>query len=509
MKLKCFLISVVLFSISLSQDKIPPTYMASFGSVSINGKLYNQISFKPEFTMGKVGLGLDLYFYFDEDGNIYDRDWDFSTPEASLKTMLDKIYYIRYGMPVDKTYFRIGTLPKRTMGHGILVSNYANDIDYPQTRRIGFDFRYTFSGFRLELLHSNIKEFSHAGLLGLRTVFPLIPTIDMGFSVVTDLDQNFGLPDSDNDSFPDDWDDFPDDGTLWNEFQGEIHDLESNFNCTYDVDETINDCPEHVATTISDYHALWNADIAMNSLPKDAVSGVAIDLTYKINDKIKLFSEFAQLSGDTKNPYTDDTNFNTNLGFGFIPIGLEATFNSVVFTLDYRESSENFIFHYWDKNYEHNRSSVSIANDEKKVITKESLLYQFGKQKGGSVGFIANISKYLKFSVNYLYLKGDKWDSAQQMYVHDKNNSFYSKFEIDTSMIPKVEIAEIFYQQTNTKNPLKFKNNENTLFGYNIGVSLANNLSLILKGRKTYVYNSETEDYTPIKNTQIETSVYF
>ena len=142
-------------------------------------------------------------------------------------------------------------------------------------------------------------------------------------------------------------------------------------------------------------------------------------------------------------------------------------------------------------------------------LTKESLLYQFGKQKGGSIGFIANISKYLKFSVNYLYLKGDKWDSEQQMYTNDKNNSFYSKFEIDTSMIPKVEIAEIFYQQTNTKHPLKFKNNENTLFGYNIGVSLANNLSLILKGRKTYVYNSETEDYNPVKNTQIETSVYF
>ena len=28
---------------------------------------------------------------FDEDGNIYDRDWDFSTPEASLKTIIDKI----------------------------------------------------------------------------------------------------------------------------------------------------------------------------------------------------------------------------------------------------------------------------------------------------------------------------------------------------------------------------------------------------------------------------------
>ena len=76
-------------------------------------------------------------------------------------------------------------------------------------------------------------------------------------------------------------------------------------------------------------------------------------------------------------------------------------------------------------------------------------------------------------------------------------------------MIPKVEIAEIFYQQTNTSNPLKFEHNENTLFGYNIGISLANNLALMLKGRKTYVYDSESETYNPVKNTQIETSIYF
>ena len=60
-----------------------------------------------------------------------------------------------------------------------------------------------------------------------------------------------------------------------------------------------------------------------------------------------------------------------------------------------------------------------------------------------------------------------------------------------------------------TNNPLKFDRNENTLFGYNIGISLANNLALMLKGRKTYVYDSEAEKYTPVKNTQIETSIYF
>ncbi|MBI44608.1 MAG: hypothetical protein CMG66_00380 [Candidatus Marinimicrobia bacterium] len=509
MKLKYFIISIILFSLSLSQEKIPPTYMASFGSVTINDKLYNQISFKPEFTMGKVGLGLDFYFYFDEDGNIYDENWDFSTPEASLKTILDKIYYIRYGMPTDTFYFKIGALPKQTIGHGILVSNYANDIDYPQTRRVGFDFRYTFSGFRLEVLHSNVKEPSSAGLFGLRTVFPLVPNIDMGFAVVTDLDQNSGLPDSDNDSFPDDWDDFPNDGTLSNYYQSMIQNLQEDFNCTY-YDENDSDCPQGINSTIFEYNEMWNQDIAISNLSKDNVSGISLDLTYKISDKVRLFSEFAQLTGDTKNPYPDNTIFNTNLGYGFIPIGLEATFNAIKLTIDYRQSSENFIFHYWDKNYEHNRAMVSIVNeDQKEVVTKESLLYQFGKQKGGSFGFIANISKYLRFSVNYLYLRGDKWDSSVSRYVSDKNNSFYSKFEIDTSMIPKVEIAEIFYQQTNTANPLKFKNNENTLFGYNIGITLANNLALMLKGRKTYVLDHETGEYNPVKNTQIETSLYF
>ena len=347
MKLKCFLISVVLFSISLSQEKIPPTYMASFGSVTINDKLYNQISFKPEFTIGKVGLGLDFYFYFDQDGNIYDRDWDFSTPEASLKTILDKIYYIRYGMPADMFYFKVGALPKQTMGHGILVSNYANDIDYPQTKRIGFDFRYTFSGFRLELLHSNVKEPSSAGLFGLRTVFPIIPTIDMGFSVVTDLDQNSGLPDSDNDSFPDDWDDFPDDGSLWNEHQNTVHILESQYLADCPDDNNQNEICSELQSVISYYNMLWNETEAINNLSKDNVSGVGLDLTYKVNDKIKFFSEFAQLNGDTKNPYNDDTDFNTNLGYGFIPIGLEATFNAVKFTIDYRQSSENFIFRFF------------------------------------------------------------------------------------------------------------------------------------------------------------------
>ena len=48
---------------------------------------------------------------------------------------------------------------------------------------------------------------------------------------------------------------------------------------------------------------------------------------------------------------------------------------------------------------------------------------------------------------------------------------------------------------------------ENTLIGYNFGMELANNMTLIFKGSKTYVF--EDDGYKSIKNTQIETSIYF
>ena len=64
---------------------------ASIGSVTIDGKIYNQISMRPEFEFGKFGLGLDLYFYIDDEGSFYDKSWDFSDGKA-LETLLDKVY---------------------------------------------------------------------------------------------------------------------------------------------------------------------------------------------------------------------------------------------------------------------------------------------------------------------------------------------------------------------------------------------------------------------------------
>ena len=49
-----------------------PLWTGSFGTVSIDGETYNQILLRPEFNLGKWGVGFDFYLYIDGDGNIYD-----------------------------------------------------------------------------------------------------------------------------------------------------------------------------------------------------------------------------------------------------------------------------------------------------------------------------------------------------------------------------------------------------------------------------------------------------
>tara|TARA_Y100000996_G_C22260625_1_gene535771 strand:- start:51 stop:668 length:618 start_codon:yes stop_codon:yes gene_type:complete len=205
--------------------------------------------------------------------------------------------------------------------------------------------------------------------------------------------------------------------------------------------------------------------------------------------------------------------------------------------MDYRKNSDNFIFSYWDKNYDHNR----IMENNGTLITKESTLYKYGSQKGINLGLEANVSKFFKFSLDYAKMKGNIWKSGScnnsvynnpldcennqwqnpdddddslangewtnSAYSKEKNNSLYLKLQIDTSSIPQVQIAEVFYQQTNSRNPFQFKPNQNSLFGYNVGINLSNNMIVVLKGRKSFEFNEN--GYKPVHSTQIETSVYF
>ncbi|SVB62052.1 uncharacterized protein METZ01_LOCUS214906, partial [marine metagenome] len=117
----------------ISQDS---GFTGSVGTVTINGKVYNQISLRPVIHIGELGIGLDLYLYFNDEG-MYWESWDFSNGGTVYRTIIDKIYFLQWGQPGDNLYGIVGALPSVTLGQGILINNYSNLMEYPQVRQIG------------------------------------------------------------------------------------------------------------------------------------------------------------------------------------------------------------------------------------------------------------------------------------------------------------------------------------------------------------------------------------
>jgi hypothetical protein len=104
-------------------------WQAMYGATMIDNKLYYQLGILPELKFWRLGLGLDLSLYFDEDGNMRKGDWK----------VQNKVLYLRYGEKDKGFYTRIGALPEVTLGHGFIMSRYTNMLYYPSTKTIGVE----------------------------------------------------------------------------------------------------------------------------------------------------------------------------------------------------------------------------------------------------------------------------------------------------------------------------------------------------------------------------------
>jgi hypothetical protein len=474
----------------------------SIGTVTLNGQVYNQLSIRPEIPIGKLGVGLDIYLYFNDEGMYWDS-WDFSSGGSAYKTIIDKIYYLRWGQPGDNLYFMAGALPSVTLGQGILVNNYSNIMEYPQVRQVGLNLQAKVAGFGIELIHSNFKS-ATPGVLGIRGSRAIIPKLSLGVSLVTDLDQLAGLPDSDGDNYPDYYDFYPDDATKWDDYSGDsllfnnLHDYYELENSGISLEDFLN-----ILTVSKSNYSPENAT-------KDPVSGLALDVTYSLSEKVTLYSQVGFLIGEIDTlinensiSYTDKT----KLGWGLVPIGVRTKLGPINLLAEYRMGFERFVFNYWDRAYDVNRVFVDASG----VSTRESQLYLYGELNGFYVQADMSVMNLFTLSSGYQYMQGEKWDKDLNKYeTGETNKTFLSTIAINPSLIPKVGKAEVFYQQSNVPNPFDFTPTPSTLWGYNVGVEVSSGVMLMYKARTTYISDLDNPgEFKPVESIQIETQFIF
>ena len=516
---------VVLITFVQSQDVMDKSVQGAFGAVTIDGKIWNQIALRPIIPIGKISLALDIVFYIDQDGNIHDDEWDFSSGEKSKNSIIDKIYYIRYGKKWDPFYFQIGALDNVTMGHGILVNNYSNTILYPQVRKVGMEAKFQAFGLDFYGFTNDFKE--NFGLTGLRVSGPAPGGIKVGGSIAFDRNQYLGLKDSDSDGRPDLVDDFPNNSNYWLDTDGDgLADVLSE-ELDIDGDGITDTLDSDVPGWPLDTSIVLDTDIIRKPEPLNvdekvrSISALSFDVSKRIltekNMNVSIYAQFAALIGQTTDPISGR---DTTLGTGIIPFGLSTKLGPARFNFEYRMMpSGRFEFGYWDRSYEIERATFTSTNvgsltgaDVGQIITKDSRLGKFGKQKGYFSTLSIDLGAMVGASMSYQNLFGQQWDDTSNSFIEDRNQSFIASIGLKKP-ISKITSARWYYQQRNVPNPFEFEFTESTISGYRISIKLGNGMIL------NYIFRQSFRDIDgdgkvngpeeTINMTSIETSFSF
>ena len=481
------------------------------GSVTIDDVLYNQIALRPEINIGKVGLGLDLVLYVDNNGNIRYDEWEI---EEDVSLLLDKILYIKYGKKSEVFWGKYGSIEGMTFGYGGLMNNYSNMMEFPSVRRVGLNTGVNIGPVSTEVFLANLKDISRGGTItGFRSAYTISENIPLTFGFNYILDQNMfsALKDKDEDSYPDVFDDFPDSLNLWNDTDGDgIPDPHEGLDSArWDID--------------ADGDNLYDLDgdnsITLKATPfslknnKAVTSAIGFDIGYPIlNSKLislKLYTEYNKLTfPGVVNVVGSDTSFTRKKrsGTGITIPGLRSRlFGFIDLSVEYRLIRDSYVPNFFDQAYDLNRVSASLEGDETIIKTKDmSVFSAFDDSSSnsssglyGSAGF--DLFNLVTFTASYANMKSD----------NSEIKSFSSFLSLNTENIPKISSASAYFQRNNDDNPFDFETPSiNTIMGYKVGYELSKGVSLIWNFRQFYRENG-IGDLEPVKQTTIETSFNF
>ena len=493
------------------------------GAVTIDGQLYNQIAFRPTFTIGKLSMGLDLAVYINAEGKISTHNWD------EFEDYLNMLYYLSWATKFDPFYIRLGGLDEVTFVNGISIDRYTNMLEYPVKKRFGTEFgisnknkeergiAMSFYGFIADW--TEIAGISATpGLLGAR--FAVGGFLEVGLSAVADLNPfNAFEDDIDGDGYADLMDMFPlnanfhvdtdgdgvadaadvdDDGdNLWEYtpvpgLTTEIIDTYINpMFPTYDGYESIDSIETIYIPTI---------DTLMTQHP--AVFSASADITIPIirssGFSMEIYSVGAVLGYlDGNTAVMDLTTDDVFIGTSPVGIGITVS-NFLTAKLEYRWAQENFQYGFFDRNYDLNRVYF-VQDDDQNFIAKtkydQLLSINLPESQGfyGSIGI--NIANFFTLDCNYMNMVSGLGDVLQ---------TFQVEASVPKGTIPLVSEIMAYYHRNNDPNPWDFKNpTERTVMGAKLGMDLGGGVSIVYNYMLTYrdmngdaVIDPKTENVT-------------
>lgn len=176
------------------------------GSVTINGVTWAKAVIQPTIDLGKLKMALYLPIIYSR--NLFDPDdwyhpngndewsfgfdigWSDKPLEAALDALSDlalKFRYIEYGQPLTDSFFiKIGNLSSFTVGHGLVMRNYANDAEFPAVRRLGLNLGLDLDSWGFEALVNDAADPSvFGGRLFMRPIKGF--KLALGASAVADI----------------------------------------------------------------------------------------------------------------------------------------------------------------------------------------------------------------------------------------------------------------------------------------------------------------------------------
>lgn len=372
------------------------------GATTVDGKNYQQIGVRADIPVGKLGIGINAQLLLDENGKVRKEDWN------EAKDYLDMIYYLRWDHKGAPFYAKVGALDFTYLGYSNIVNGYSNTIEYPDYKRLGMEMSFRDDKLSGELLLNDFKELSSdkpSVVVGTRLGYKVLSKLEIGATVVSDINQYNGLRDSDGDGYPDSIDKYPHDSSLVTEL-----DYLRNIGL---ATETIDDMRLHGLVDSIERGALTDY-----SKLRSQVTVYGLDAGIPIIEgeflKMDVYSSFSKIA---------------NYGWGITVPGVRAMFgNLITLTAEYRTQSDRFLFGYFNQTYDLERSQVINEGGVLKVRTKEDTLNDIKDNMNGYLaGVSVNIFKYLRAGVQFQDMSGgqnEKKSLAGEVVLNDNAISY-------------------------------------------------------------------------------------